>query len=155
MKQVELYNNHRIIGQALVDDSDYETVSKYKWGTGKRSYNYPTARIDGKTISMHVFIMGKINDMEIDHINRNRRDNRRCNLRFCTRSENQCNKTMRSKSGLRGVFALENGFRASIRLDGKVIQIGRFKTAEEAAMAYDNIAKKRDGKYAILNYPGL
>jgi hypothetical protein len=82
----------------------------------------------------------------IDHINGERSDNRLCNLREATNSQNQQNKKRamkNSKSGVLGVFwdKERSAFRAEIRLNGKGKFLGRFKTAEEASEVY--LAYKR------------
>ena len=88
MKEILLANNK---GIALVDDEDYVLVSKYKWHLPTK-YRYPTTVMhDGyykrKRIMMHNLILSVPTGMVIEHINHNKLDNRRCNLRLITRSQ--------------------------------------------------------------------
>lgn len=92
--------------------------------------------------------------MSTDHINGNRLDNRKKNLRVCTHSENCKNRGNRidNKTGYKGVFPYGNGrFRVKIKLDGKMLHVGLYDTADEAARAYNRKAKELFGKYARLN----
>ena len=90
---------------ALIDDEDYELISKYKWHYSKSSINYGRAMAQptkhGKAIRMHRLIMQALDHLEVDHINNNPLDNRRSNLRLVTHAQNQKNmqKSIRNKSG--------------------------------------------------------
>ena len=87
-----------------------------------------------------------------DHINRDKLDNRRSNLRLATRSENgaNCGKKI-GMHGLRGVAQHRKKWRAQIQKDTKKILIGLYKTKEEAALAYNIKAKELFGKFAYQN----
>ena len=82
---------------ALIDDDDFVLVSKHRWHFSRRgrsfyaeaSINSPKGQV---TISMHILIMGRKSGSEIDHVNNNGLDNRRCNLRHVTFSQNQQNR---------------------------------------------------------------
>jgi hypothetical protein len=94
---------------------------------------------------------------EIDHINRNRADCRLENLRLATVAQNQVNNSPKeNKSGFRGVVKDNRPgrtrYRAFIRANKKKIQIGSYKTKEEAAIAYDEAAKRYHGEFANLNF---
>lgn len=79
---------------------------------------------------------------EVDHINRNRADNRWCNLREATNVEGRLNSKTRSKYG-RGVYAAKSGrFDARIGFRGKVYHIGVFDTPAEASAAYQKARRK-------------
>lgn len=94
--------------------------------------------------------------LEVDHINRNRLDNRRENLRLATHSENQVNMDKKiGKSGFRGVRQMpgRTKWRAEITIGGKREFIGSYGTAKEAAIARDERAKKLFGGFAYLNFP--
>lgn len=68
---------------ALIDDNDYSKISQHKWCVSKhRNTCYAQAWINGKSIKMHQFIMGKRKGREIDHRNNDGLDNRRSNMRF-------------------------------------------------------------------------
>ncbi len=85
-------------------------------------------------------------ELEIDHINGNRADDRIQNLRLATRAEQQWNvgKTQRNTSGYKGVsfYKRLNKWRADIRVEGKQKNLGYFATAKEANTAYQEAAKK-------------
>lgn len=90
----------------------------------------------------------------VDHINRNPLDNRLCNLRPATRSENAINrpKTARCKTGYKGVFLSKSGtYSAAIRVNYTLYHLGTFITKEEAAEAYNKAALKYFGPFAYLN----
>jgi len=84
---------------AIVDAGDYVWLSKWKWfakvgGCGGDAYAARSVRINGKvkTVRMHRLIMDAPDGMEVDHINGNTMDNRRCNLRIVSKSENLANR---------------------------------------------------------------
>ena len=115
------------------DLDDAEIILQHTWhidGDG-----YAKAMIDGKLTRMHQLIGCKW----FDHINRNKKDNRKSNLRKCTRKENARNVSMRSNntSGFIGVSwcALMNKWYAQIVVDGKVMGLGYFVNKTDAVIA--------------------
>jgi hypothetical protein len=90
---------------------------------------------------------------EIDHINGDKTDNRFCNLRLATSQTNKanCKLTASNSSGFKGVHARGSRWIAGITHNRKMIHIGMFKTAEEAARAYDAKAVELFGEYALTN----
>jgi len=149
---------------ALVDDDDFEALSKWKWHANKSKGNYyacrNSPRVNKKrtSIKMHRQIMNVPNDgLFIDHINGNGLDNRRENLRLCTNAENTRNSRVSSSNttGYRGVslHGPTKKFRARIKSDDGTIYLGHFKTAIDAALAYDFAAKRFHGEFARLNFP--
>jgi hypothetical protein len=96
--------------------------------------------------------MGEPDNMEVDHINTNKLDNRRENLRVCTRQQNNCNTNKRSdnKSGFKGVCfeKRRQKFVARIRIDGKLKHLGYFATAAAAHEEYKIAAVKYHGEFA-------
>lgn len=126
--------------EIIVDDSDYEWLSKFTWHIGN-GYAMRDIRVDGKhtTIYMHREIMNTPSEYHTDHINGIKTDNRRCNLRVCTRSENSSNRGANSnnKTRLKGVCKSgSETFRSRIQVNGKKINLGYFATAEEAQQVY-------------------
>ena len=97
-----------------------------------------------------LLVTGKWPENQIDHINGIRNDNRFCNLREATTSQNCANKkkTIRNVSGYKGVVAVNKKWRALIVIDGKTIHIGYYETPEEAHAAYVAKAKELFGDYA-------
>jgi hypothetical protein len=144
------------MGMALIDEQDYPLLSQFRWyyheGYAITVINYPRKRYP-----MHRLIMGAANGQEVDHINGKRSDNRRCNLRICTRQQNSYNvgKSSRNKSGYKGVswYARLGCWQVHVGKGGKVRTVGYFKTLEEAARAYDVAAKQAHGEFARLNFP--
>lgn len=96
-EKIELSGKNGVGKFALVSACDYDELSKFKWFLN-RGYvvNIKHIKKDNgsrttKTVYMHRVIMNAPDDMEVDHKNHNKLDNRRENLRICTRSENQLN----------------------------------------------------------------
>lgn len=140
---------------AIVDDDDYEMLSKYKWHNN-RGYPYTEALIDGqkKKLGMHRMVMGVKNGdkVQVDHINHTPHDNRKSNLRICTHAENVRNrKVIKSKTGYKGVWKHGKKFAAEVVHNGKRMYLGCYTTPEEAAKAYNRVAKEYHGEFAYLN----
>ena len=158
MKTLELTQGH----VALVDDEDYDRLSLHKWciqPSGSAIYAIRNARLPGggrRTIRMHREVMHPGPGEEVDHCNRNGLDNRRANLRACTRSQNQRNRVGNSNSSSRfkGVSwrKRRRAWQANIRLGQQLMYLGSFSTEEAAARAYDAAAGINFGEYAWLNY---
>jgi hypothetical protein len=140
--------------QALVDDDDFEKVNKYNWCLSKYNHASYALRHDGKKrMLMHRLIMDCPEGKDIDHINGNGLDNRKCNLRICSRSENMMNSGLyeTNTSGFRGVHwdKQQMKWRARIHKDGKKINLGRFDSKEEAARVRDAKVKELFGDFAV------
>lgn len=142
---------------AIVDDEDYDMlVRDYKWcisHSGKSDRKKAVARVHGgkgTLCSMHRVVANAPKGMDVDHINRNTLDNRRSNLRVCTRSQNNANRPKRSGE-FKGVhFDKAKSYwvaQAASRY------IGRFSSAVDAAVAYDLAAIKHFGEFALTNFP--
>lgn len=156
MQTVLLTKNQMV----LIDDDDFEKIKYYSWyasyNTKLRGY-YAMTQIKNKTIYMHRLIMGFPDNLDIDHINKNTLDNRKENLRICTRSQNQCNrpKASHNKSGYKGVWydKPRQKWHAEIQFNNKKKHLGRFETAEEAALYRDAVALQLHGEFVHLNFP--
>ena len=142
---------------AMVDDEDFEELNQFKWyanSSNKYFRAIRNIRINGKytTVKLHRVIMSAQKGDIIDHIDGDTLNNQRSNLRFCTNSQNQHNSKIRSnnKSGFKGVHLSRKGFRAEIRLNGKVIYLGRRSTAEEAHELYKEASEKYHGDFGRL-----
>lgn len=143
---------------AKVDESDYEELSKYTWHCSSDGYANRAVAIAGKSakqIGMHRHIMQPAKGMYVDHINGDKADNRRSNLRIVTNSQNSMNRKPRitTTSQCKGVsyHKRDKTWRANICLDQKKIYIGCYKTEVEAAEAYNIKAIELFGKHARLN----
>lgn len=148
---------------ALVDDEDYERINQWKWHIGGKGYairteNFykPCGRRTSRTIMMHRYILCVETVFHVDHINHDRLDNRRFNLRKCTRSQNLMNTQVRKNKSLsryKGVarYARDKRWLAYINKDGIRHRLGRFEKEEDAAMAYNKKAIELFGAFALLN----
>ncbi len=156
---------------ALVDDEDYELVNKRKWTfecnerkNGLTPVYYARRMQKGKKIRMHRFIMNAKPGEQIDHIDHNGLNNQKSNLRFCNNTENRRNVTPYGKSKYLGVNHLvvnikRNGIKrtysyitAQITINKKNTYLGIFQTEEDAAKAFDEMAKIYYGEFANLNF---
>lgn len=133
---------------SMVSVEDFENISSMNWYYRD---GYACSRSDGKSKMMHHVIIGKGQD----HINRNPLDNRRCNLRPCTKSQNGANSKLskRNTSGYRGVYwsKQKRKWHSSIKKDNKDNHIGFFMDKEEAALAWNEKAKELFGEFAYMN----
>jgi len=149
---------------ALVDDEDFEELNKHKWYASKdhhytRWYAGRAIRIDGKkyTCLMHRDVMNAPKDKMIDHINHDGLDNRKCNLRVCSNSQNQCNMLKTNKSSkYKGVhlrtYNKKQYWCSQIVKNGKKEYIGIFNNEIDAAKAYDKRAKEAFGEFSYCNF---
>lgn len=154
MKRVPVGKNE----YAMVDDDDYARVSAVNWYITGHGYAYSEKVLSGKTskILMTHFIMGKPEKgFVVDHINRNRLDNRKDNLRFCTLAQNNMNRKMQKNntSGYTGVFWHKPAkkWQVFICIDKKQTHVGIYADKKEAALAYNEAAKEHYGEFARLN----
>lgn len=142
---------------SIVDDEDYEELSKYKWRVMQKGNTSYAKRkgAKGATFMMHREIINAPANMEVDHIDGNGLNNTKLNLRLCSHSENMRNQRIpkNNKTGFKGVTSyLKNKYRAMISHENKSFHIGVYETAEEAAKAYDDKAIELFGEYARTNF---
>ena len=158
MKRIKLANCNKYF---IVDDEDYPRISVHKWflawkfGTPFSSATI-WAWIEGKRIYLARFIIGETNTKKIvDHRDRNPLNNIRLNLRSCDIAESNRNRSgqIGSSSRFKGVYKVNNKYRAQIKVNGKIIYLGYFNSEVEAAHAYDEAAKLHFGEFAVLNFP--
>ncbi len=146
--EIVLYDKEcKEVGRTIIDLEDYDLVKDYKWtldGSG-----YAINRVGG--IRLHRFVMNASDEFNIDHINGNRLDNRKCNLREVTQQQNCFNLTNRGQGNnkRKGVSYRKdrNKWRAYIVVDNKQISLGSFDTEEEAIEARIEAEIKYFGEY--------
>lgn len=159
MRSIVLANNVVV----LVSSEDYEFLIRWKWKTDKHGYAIRTAHrayVNGKqkhkTIRMHRVVADRFlnpsgNLNLVDHINRNRLDNRRENLRLCTKADNQRNIAVPSHntSGFVGVSWNKplNKWESYITMNHQKIHIGVFEDIYEAAQARACVAEQLHGEF--------
>lgn len=112
--------------------------------------------IKGKFYQMHrlawLYVTGEFPEYTIDHKNNDRSDNRFNNLRKATKAENKYNSLPQyNKCGYKGVSKRGKKYRANIGYEYKVLHLGTFDTAEEAAEAYNKKALEFYGEFARIN----
>ena len=159
MKKIKLSKGY----ETTVDDDDFIRLNKISWHYHQKGYARGClylGREGGKqlqkNILMHRLIMGEPKGMMIDHINGDKLDNRKENLRICTNSENMMNqKTYRRNvtSKYKGVHwcKKDKKWKAQIEKNGKGLYLGSFENEINAAKVYNEKAKDLHGEYACLN----
>lgn len=141
----------------MVDDGDYEFLMQWKWCLAKHSRKnlFYAKRAEGKkTILMHRAILNITNPkIQVDHENGNGLNNMRVNIRVATPAQNSQNRcgSRDTSSKYKGVSFRGNKWNAAIKISGKTKYLGRFTNELEAALAYDNAARRHYGEFARLN----
>ena len=141
---------------AIIDDEDFEWLNQWNWYYGCDGYAFRTDCKNGrKSILMHRLILDTPRGMETDHINQNKLDNCRKNLRSATTSQNQANRPAprNNTSGMKGVQwdKRANKWLAVIQFHGKLIYAGYFENINDAARAYSDKANELFGEFACAD----
>jgi hypothetical protein len=147
---------------AVIDNEDYEKVSKYRWYFNTRGYVitdiWQKDTKKNKRILLHRMIMN-ISDPKvfIDHMNHDILDNRKENLRLCSNKENNRNSIgQKQHNGYKGVYqTLYNSWNVAIVVDAKNISLGTYYNEKDAALVYDQAARKYFKEFAYLNFPEI
>lgn len=138
-----------------IDKEDFNLLSQYSWYI--TSNGYVATNIKRKRIYMHRLIMNATEGNIIDHTNHNKLDNRKNNLRLCTKSDNNRNRKhyiyQNKSSKYKGVSFCkrEKRWYASIHINNIKKHIGIFDNEKDAALAYNDFAIKFFGEFALLN----
>src|SRR5215469_14244501 len=160
MREIPLYASSLV---AIVDDEDYAKLSSYSWLVKiAQDKRYAITMLSGgKMIYMHQLIqpLGDGKKMTVDHISRDTLDNRKCNLRYATMSQQMANSAKQDRflkscsSEHKGVSwdKESKSWKSSIRVNRKLMNLGRYRDEAEAAEAYNRAAVKYFGEFARLN----
>lgn len=158
----------------LVDDEDYEYLNRFKWYAAKTLHAWYATRCVRKQggyirYHMHRVIMSTTDGLVVDHKDHNGLNNQKSNLRNCTVSQNAFNSFAKGEIKYKGVSRVSltqkkifsDGvvreykntivFKSFIRIDKKPKYLGKYKTPEDAAEAYNKAAQKYHGEFAIIN----
>lgn len=148
---------------AIIDAADAEAVGAHLWHFGKSyAVRKDTQSLTEKKVRMHRFLLGMPDgsDDQCDHINRDKLDNRRSNLRVCSHVQNQFNSRIRDfRAGrpvtckYKGVYVAKGKYIAKIGREGKKVYLGSYADPVEAAKAYDAAARRLHGEFALTNFP--
>lgn len=166
--QIQLLGPHAKEKNAnvLVSTSSFPLVTEFSWYLGKDGYPLSYCSVDGKIkmggVKLHIFLLkhkARLHKekMVIDHINRNRLDNRLENLRICTPKQNSYNTTRPKNSKYKYKGVKKQGktgkWIATASKDGERREIRDIDTQKEAAQIYDMMAEELFGEYAGKNFP--
>ena len=137
----------------IFDAEDEPLIKSHSWSFAR---GHIRTAVNGRTVYLHRLIMGCPDNAEIDHINMDKTDNRRCNLRVATHAENQRNRNAHkgNASGYKGVCLNKRTgkFFAYINSNHQRHYLGSFTDKKDAACAYDRAALKLHGQFAKLNF---
>lgn len=141
MKKIPLTKGH----WAIVDDEDFPILSQHKWYAAEGQSGTKAVR-NRPVLYMHRFLMQAPKGMEVDHINGNTLDNRRANLRICTRSQNAMNTKVKSTSttGIKGIGWHKGNKAWRIRI---VVNGNRFERYTRTLQEAQGIYRKLEAKY--------
>lgn len=144
---------------ALVDNEDFEYLNQFKWHYTNgyparwiRKYERQASKDERTILRLHRAIMKPPENMLVDHINHNKLDNRKENLRICNKSQNCMNRHKRSDNttGYAGITRVRSGrYVVRVGFEGKRIHLGTFDILDEAIYARRNAEKKYHGEFAF------
>lgn len=141
--EICIYNNKcEEIARTKIDKEDLEKVKSYKWHINDQGYI-----LSGDRKRLHQLILGKKQELEIDHINHDTLDNRKQNLRHCTSSQNSMN-----KKNVKGIswHKKANKWTAQIVSNYKHIYLGLFENKRDAINARRKAEKQYFGEFRNL-----
>ena len=136
-----------------VNNSTFEWASQFRWILNKGYVYLNIFGLDDQERRLHRLIMKTKRGQEVDHIDGDPLNNLISNLRIVTRAQNQQNRKLHKNntSGFKGVVKTPFGWRAQLRINGKLKYFGHYTTKEVAALAYNEASKNHFGQYGRLN----
>lgn len=169
MKTIIINSKKHGIKKILVDDEDFEALNKFKWGIKKSHNTYYAFRnipfgTQLKTVGMHSVILNT--NKLIDHKDHNGLNNQKHNIRVCSKTQNGQNRTSAKNSSSKylgvalkkvkslkpcGSLVVYCYWQSMIMINKKHTFIGTFKNEIDAALSYNEAAKKHHGEFANLN----
>lgn len=139
----------------VIDAEDVEKVNCYRWFLEK---GYAVSGSGTRKVYLHRLMLGLTREscFQVDHVNRNRADNRKGNLRVATNQQNNFNKGKHKDSPHKHkcCYPRNGKYYAQIYVGGKSHYLGSFATEDAAAAAYDAAAARLHGEYACFNLAG-
>lgn len=158
MKTIITHSKNKLKnGVILMDDENYDWLNEYNWYLDKDKYAITNVIINNKktTKKMHRLIMDEPKNMQIDHIDNNKLNNQKHNLRIVNAQQNQMNRVSNKNSSsiYKGVSYAKRykKWQSRIIFDRKTIFLGYFINEKDAAIAYNKMAEKIFKEYALLN----
>lgn len=155
-RPIRIYETHAEVEltkgyKSLIDLDDVPLVSQTSWIAQVNNTDGSVRAagvVNGRRMLLHTLLMNPKKPLEVDHINHDSLDNRRCNLRVVTHQQNATNRRRfrNNSSGFKGVSKLNGKWAARIVL-------GSFDSPEDAARSYDKAALELHGEFACLNFP--
>lgn len=148
---VFIYIGDKVI---YVDTEDYNKIKSFRWYIDKDGY--VVGYVGGKMVKLHRFIIDCPQDKVVDHINRNKLDNRKSNLRICSVKDNNRNhsKNCNNKSGYKNIYKVKNRelWKVAIRADGnEYVKYFKLDELNQAIEWRNEVLKRVHGEYANLD----
>jgi hypothetical protein len=145
--------------QVTVDEEDFMRCFSHNWRLDPKGYVCTSIDGGASYLFLHNFLLNLPNGSGIDHIDRNKLNNSKSNLRLATNSQQGANRNIfkNNTSGYKGVTIKKTStgrlrYAARIKVNYENINLGNYDTAEEAAKAYDVAALQYFGEFACLNF---
>ncbi len=147
--EIRMLHNRKgeVVGHTILDAEDLHLLEgRYH---NLMTNGYVGVLMAGRTMSyLHRVIMQPGPGLVVDHINGDKLDNRRCNLRVCTQAENMLNRKANTGRVHKGLYWYANRWIAKLCVNGITHHIGRFKTIDEAKAAYTDACRRLHGEFA-------
>ena len=162
--RVESYNEFKLYDNVIhislredkiarVDVDLWPYLSQYRWKLAPGFKDYAVSWVNNRLVYQHNLILPLPEGFTVDHEDGDGLNNVKSNLRPATNSQQGANTRLRvnNTSGFKGVKRHKNKWRVCIQADGKRVCYDGFRTPEEAAEIYDQLATEKFGEYAKTN----